>query len=395
MSSFLPTVDVVITLHNGAAWIQDTLDAVRSQSHPPAEILVVDDHSTDDGPALAASIPGVTVMPLPTPSRNSPAPGRRLGFERTTSPFVAFLDQDDLWHPDHLRLLATTLAEHPSAPAALSLTRPFLDGHPPSYDAPRLAPAPVDLWTHFPLSPIWTPSSVLVRRTALDAIGGWPTVGPITDFLTWFHLSTRHPFIENRSTTCAYRRHLFSHSTDTNSRHRATYLQYMADVLAPLIPERARFHPAPTDRLQIRLNALRACGLLVAAYDTGTSAPLSEATPALERLAKTEPAFFDRLVTFLFRYFLEPSFTGPPEEQIGFLDRLLATWPPSAPESKRHLETLFVPSLSMWAFLAFLRHNPFHWYRWSLVISAARWRLQNRWTRLRGAVRRPTSPPSR
>lgn len=383
MSSALPSVAVVITLHNGAAWIQDTLDAVRAQVHTPTEIIVVDDHSTDNGPTLAAEVPGVTVLPLPEASGNSPGPGRRLGFTRSTAPFVAFLDQDDLWHPDHLRLLATALVEHPSAPAAAAPTRPFLDGAAPTYDAPRYAPAPLAPWTHFPLSPIWTPSAVLVRRTALDAIGGWPTVGSITDFLTWFRLSIRDPFVENQCGTCAYRRHVTSHSTDINSHRRTTYLQYMVDVLAPLIPERTRLHPDPTNRLQIRLDALQACSLLVAAYDAGTSDYLSDAAPALERLAHTEPVFFDRLASFLFRYFLEASFTGPPEQQTGFLDPLLTAWPSSAPESKRHLEALFVPSLSMWTFLTFLRHAPFHRYRWSLAFAAARWRLRNRWNRLR------------
>ena len=378
MASPLPTVAVVITLHNGASWIRETLDAVRAQSHAPIEIVVVDDASTDDGPARAAAFPNVTVLSLPTPSKNSPAPGRRYGFEHTTASFVAFLDQDDLWHPDHLRLLATALVDQPSCPAAVARIRPFTDGTAPSYDVPQLTTRPADPWDQFPLTSIMTPSGVLVRRAALAAIGGWPTVGPITDFLTWFQLSMDHPFVENQCSTCAYRVHTSSHSAHNKSLRRATYLQYKVEVLTPLLHQQTRLVPTQTASLQVRLDALGAGGILAAAYDAEAPDRIPDAARSLERLATTEPDHFDRLISFLFRYFLKPSFNGSPTQQTAFLDLLFAWWPASAPESKRRLEAMFIPSFSMWSFLAFLRHNPFHLYRWSLTLAAARWRLRRR-----------------
>jgi glycosyltransferase involved in cell wall biosynthesis len=379
MTSSLPSVAVVVTLHNGAPWIQDTLASVQGQTHQPVEIVVLDDHSTDDGPELAAAVPGVSVLPIWRPSVKGAGPGRQCGFEHTSAPFVAFLDQDDLWHPDHLRLLATALVDRPSCPAAVARFTLFDDGAPPSYDAPHLDTALLDPWDRFPLSSIITPSGVLVRRSALDTIGGWPTVGPITDFLTWFHLSVDRPFVENQCATCAYRVHDSSHSARNKSLRRATYLQYKVDILTPLLHQRKSRLPNQALSLQIRLDALQAGGVLAAAYDAGTPTRIPDAAPALERLATKEPAHFDQLASFLFQYFLGPSYyKGGPERQTAFLEILLASWPSSAPESKRRLEAMFIPTFSMWAFLAFLRHNPFQLYRWSLGLTAARWRLRRR-----------------
>jgi len=96
---------VVVPLHDGAAFIAETLDSLADQSVPLAEVIVVDDGSTDAGPEIATNhrlAPSVIRQ-----SRSGVAAARNRGALEANSRYIAFLDQDDLWLPyRHERILA-------------------------------------------------------------------------------------------------------------------------------------------------------------------------------------------------------------------------------------------------------------------------------------------------
>lgn len=385
MASALPPVAVVIPLHNGGEWIRDTLSSVRAQTHPPAEIVVVDDRSTDDGPAQAAAIPGVRVLSLLHSPVDGAGPGRHYGFKATKAPLVTFLDQDDLWHPDHLRLLTKALRAHPHAPAALGHPRRFTNTQPPHYDAPRLDLRTYDPWSHFPITPIiWSPSGVLLRRSALASIGGWPTSWPVTDLWTWFRVSVDQPLVENRCVTYAKRDHARSKSAALRSEAGLPYVHELAQILAPLILRRTQRHPEMADTLTTRLHALSATGLLAAAHSTGTPALLLQAASSLEILAATEPQMLDRLLYHLFNYLLRPAYRGPIARQADLLELFVMNWPPSAPQTGAHLQSILVRGLSVRAFPTFVWRAPLQAPRWRLGTRATRHWLNTRWARLGG-----------
>lgn len=107
------TVAAVIPLYNGAPFIREALESVLSQTEPADEIIVVDDGSTDDGPAIveemALSHP-ITLLRKPNGGQSS---ARNLAIQHTACSHVAFLDQDDAWYEEHLEILK----------------RPFTQGH--------------------------------------------------------------------------------------------------------------------------------------------------------------------------------------------------------------------------------------------------------------------------
>ena len=72
-----------------------------AQTHPPAEIVVVDDGSVDDGASLVEAMDGSRIL-LIRQSNAGVAVARNVGVANTTSPYVTFLDADDIWEPQYL-----------------------------------------------------------------------------------------------------------------------------------------------------------------------------------------------------------------------------------------------------------------------------------------------------
>jgi hypothetical protein len=105
------SVSVVVPLFNGAEHIAETLTSIHRQTLPASQVIVIDDGSTDDGAEIARAHPlGATVVSQPN---SGVAVARNHGLSLVAGEWVAFLDQDDLWHPEHLQRSLSWLDEHP------------------------------------------------------------------------------------------------------------------------------------------------------------------------------------------------------------------------------------------------------------------------------------------
>lgn len=109
-----PGVAVIIPLHAGASFIEHAVESALGQSLAPQELLVVDDGSTDDGPAvvdaLASRHPLVRLVHQP---HRGAAAALNLGVRLTQSPLIAPLAQHDAWYPGHLARLSAAFARSP------------------------------------------------------------------------------------------------------------------------------------------------------------------------------------------------------------------------------------------------------------------------------------------
>lgn len=119
MPASLP-VCVVIPLYNAAATIRRALDSVFRQTCLPAEIVLVDDASTDESWAVAQACAhesrAVPIRAHRLAANSGPGAARNAGWALATQPFIAFLDADDAWHPQKLDLQYRWLSRHPSVP---------------------------------------------------------------------------------------------------------------------------------------------------------------------------------------------------------------------------------------------------------------------------------------
>jgi len=108
-----PTISVVLATHNGQAFLEKQLASLAGQTRLPHELVVSDDASTDRTNELVERFRAQAPFPV-RHHRNPVAKGFRDNFLGATAhasgDWIAFCDQDDVWHPDKLALCAPHMA---------------------------------------------------------------------------------------------------------------------------------------------------------------------------------------------------------------------------------------------------------------------------------------------
>lgn len=109
-----PLFSVVIPVYNKVEYVDRAVASVLEQSCTDFELLLVNDASTDGS---LAKLQGYTDPRIRVLSRREPGPGgyaaRNLGFGEARGRWVAFLDADDRWYPDHLAQVARLIPRYP------------------------------------------------------------------------------------------------------------------------------------------------------------------------------------------------------------------------------------------------------------------------------------------
>ncbi len=112
------SVSVLIATFNSAATIKWTLESVFRQTIRPDEVIVLDDGSTDTTLKIVNSYgPQITLI---GGSHRGVAAARNTLCLNATGEFAAFLDSDDVWHPNYLEHQLRVLKEYPNAIAAFT-----------------------------------------------------------------------------------------------------------------------------------------------------------------------------------------------------------------------------------------------------------------------------------
>ena len=96
-----PTVSVIMPVYNDASFLREAVDSALEQTHPPLEVIVVDDGSTDNSASIAESY-GSPVRVIRQENQGA-ARARNRAIEVAQGDWLAFLDSDDLWKPEKLR----------------------------------------------------------------------------------------------------------------------------------------------------------------------------------------------------------------------------------------------------------------------------------------------------
>lgn len=100
-------VSIITPNYNGAQFIVETIHSVQAQTYTNWEMIIVDDCSTDNSVSIIRGMmendPRILLIQLPTRS-GGPAHPRNVALDCARGEYVAFLDSDDIWHPQKLEL---------------------------------------------------------------------------------------------------------------------------------------------------------------------------------------------------------------------------------------------------------------------------------------------------
>ncbi len=189
-------VSVVVPSYNHARFVEKTLHSIMKQSFQPTYLLVIDDCSTDNSPAIIER----TLNDCPFPSELIARSNRGLcatlneGFQRTSGEYFAYLGSDDLWLTEFLHARVSMLESRDHAVLAYGHAF-FIDEENRIIDSTADWAEYADgdaremlLQTTAPMSP-----TVVYRREALEQ-ERWDETSALEDYDLYLRLSARGEF---------------------------------------------------------------------------------------------------------------------------------------------------------------------------------------------------------
>ena len=212
------SVSVVVPSYNHAQFIKTTLRSIFRQTLPPAELLVIDDGSSDESQAIIDRALNACPFPCEFVVRENRGLCATLneGLERTRGDYFAYLGSDDLWLPDFLRARIDLLESRTGAVLAYGHAY-FIDEQNAIVDCTADWANYADgdardmlLQTTAPMSP-----TVVYRRAALEQ-QRWNEQSRLEDYDLYLRLSEDGEFAFDRRVLSAWRRHSSNVSWDQN-----------------------------------------------------------------------------------------------------------------------------------------------------------------------------------
>ena len=172
-----PKVTAIIPAYNMERYVERALLGACNQTYTNLHILVVDDGSTDGTPQVARRIAAERAnVEVVSTANAGVAAARNLGISLADSLYVAFLDADDVWHPEKIEKQVAALAAHGHSEewgACYTLYR-MIDPHELVLDDGPSWRERGDFFDEQLISnPVGNGSNLLVRREIALAVGGF------------------------------------------------------------------------------------------------------------------------------------------------------------------------------------------------------------------------------
>ncbi|WP_170359505.1 glycosyltransferase family 2 protein [Ruegeria arenilitoris] len=297
----MPQASIIVPAYNTAATLAETLASLLSQTHDDFEIIIVDDGSQDETPAIArahATDPKVRVI---RQENRGLAGARNTGIAAARGEFVGFCDADDLWLPEKLATHVRHLQAEPDVAISYSGSAMVDEGG--RLMRVRQSPRLRDVTAAHVLkrNPIGNGSAAVMRKSALLDLAYRPafetkrdwvfdeTFRQSEDIECWLRLmlTTDWQIGGVPGLLTRYRIHATGLSAALDRQLQAW--ERMVDKLRPLNPEFFARHEAAARAYQLRYLARRAVSNLDAhkAWELAQRSVSTSALPVIEEPAKT------------------------------------------------------------------------------------------------------------
>jgi glycosyltransferase involved in cell wall biosynthesis len=177
-----PLISCIIGVYNGERYIGEAVDSILAQTYRSLEIVVADDGSTDSTSAIVNRY-GPPVRYFWQPNAG-PGAARNLGLGNAQGEFIAFLDADDLWHPEKLERQLSRFQARPDLEMCVTHVQNFWD--------PALQEIEAKFREHRPIKPLpgYVTQALLARRNLFEKLGYFDAAWRHIHDAEWFVRAT-------------------------------------------------------------------------------------------------------------------------------------------------------------------------------------------------------------
>lgn len=225
-----PEVSIVIAAYNCGNFITETISSVINQTFQNWELIIVDDCSSDNTPKKIAAFNDnrISIIRLDKNS-GQPATPRNIGIRAAKGKFIAFLDHDDIWTPEKLKIQVDFLRENPETAlicCPLKIISPCK-----KYNNAKTTPKK-KFQTGYMYDKLLkynfiACSSVVIKVSVLDEVGFFdedPNVSAAEDWDLWLRIARQHKITFIPQALGHYRMHGMGLSTETKQIKRILYV---------------------------------------------------------------------------------------------------------------------------------------------------------------------------
>jgi len=201
-----PQFSVVVPLYNKRPYIRRAVDSVLGQTFEDFEMIVVDDGSTD-GSADALQDFADGRMRIIRQANAGVGAARNRGMAEAAGCWIAFLDADDAWLPDHLDELAELAGEFPEAGLLSTTCVEAVGAQLPVVPKPDGGAARREIDYFFEASRrigVINSTSAAVRRAIVQELGGFLDKRAGEDLEYWARWALCAPVFKSDKVTCVY-----------------------------------------------------------------------------------------------------------------------------------------------------------------------------------------------
>ncbi len=224
------SISVLVPCYNAARYLADALDSALGQSPRPAEVIVVDDGSTDRSAEVARRYAADVVCVRQPNLGISAARNRALSLAR--GGMLAFLDADDVWPPGSLAVRHAALCADAALGCVFGLVQQFVSADAGGSGADQPAPLTGRL-----------AGTMLARRWAVERVGAFDARLRTGETLDWMARLDESGIPWQRVPAVVLRRRI--HRGNTMLTHAAGHHDYLTVLRAALRRRRALHGAAP------------------------------------------------------------------------------------------------------------------------------------------------------
>ena len=244
MSNYNSKIDAIICAYNSEAFLTDAIKSVFRQTLQPAEIVVIDDGSTDNTAGIAQSYANSGLRYVKQNNEGEGA-ARNRGIRETQSEWIAFLDADDIWLDDKLQRQFDFVQTHPEV-GMVGGDKLWWDVKENTHSLIKYGRVPSDrLYKELIISNVvGDPSIMLIRRVLFERAGLFRTDLRIgVDWEMWLRIAkhTTIGFIESPLITYRW------HSSNVSNR----FTNHRVKTMESISLDAIRLYKNPVTRIEL------------------------------------------------------------------------------------------------------------------------------------------------